>query len=71
MYIFIGLVHQKMVMKKNLWRNYAPKNLSYSLKSTKFVTRYENHHVTKLADQYGNSVTTQMHKGLGAGKGPK
>ncbi len=31
-------------------------------KSSNFVTRDENHHVTKLADRYGNSVTQQMHK---------
>jgi hypothetical protein len=65
MYIFIGLGHQKMVMKKNLRRNYAPKTSSFSLKSSNFVTRHENHHVTKLADRYGKSVTPEMHKKLG------
>ena len=56
-----------MVTKKNLWRNYAPKNSSFSLKSSNFVTRHENHHVTKLADWYGNSVTREMHKKVGPG----
>ncbi len=46
-----------MVTKKNLWRNYAPKNSSFSLKSSNFVTRHKTHHVTKLADRYGNFVT--------------
>ncbi len=50
-----------MMDEKNLWRNNAPKNSSFFLKSSNFVTKDENHHVTKLADRYGNSVTQQMH----------
>jgi hypothetical protein len=41
------------------------KNSTFSLKSSNFVTRHENHHVTKLADWYGKSVTPEMHKKLG------
>ena len=37
----------------------------FFLESSNFVTRDENHHVTELADRYGNSVTPQMHKKLG------
>jgi hypothetical protein len=33
----------------------------FFLESSKIVTRDENHHVTELADRYGNSVTQQMH----------
>ena len=37
------------------------KSRHFFLKSSIFVTRDENHHVTELADRYGNSVTQQMH----------
>ena len=53
------------MMKKILWQNYAPKNLSFFLKTSNFDTWHENHHVTKLADRYGISVTREMHKKLG------
>ncbi len=65
MYIFIGLGTPKNGDEKKLWRNYAPKKSSFSLKSSNFVTRHENHYVTKLADWYDNSVTREMHKKLG------
>ena len=37
----------------------------FFLESSNFVTRDENHHVTELADWYGNSVTREMPKKLG------
>jgi hypothetical protein len=60
MYIFTGLDTQKNGDEQNLWQNYAPKNSTFSLKSSNFVTRDENHYVTKLADRYGNSITREM-----------
>jgi hypothetical protein len=61
------------MMKKNCAEIMPLKIRHFFLKSSNFVTKHENHHVTKLADQYGNSVTQEMHQkqGLGAGKVPK
>ncbi len=67
MYIFIGLGTQKNGNEQKFVMKLCPKNSSYSLKSSNFITRHENHHVPKLADWYGYSVTREMHKKLGPG----
>jgi hypothetical protein len=46
-------------------QNYASKNSSFSQKTSNFVPRHKNYHVTKLADWYGNFVTLEMGKKLG------
>jgi hypothetical protein len=51
-----------MVIKKICVEIMLLKNSSFPLKSPNFVFRYESHHVAKLADRYGNSVTPQMQK---------
>ena len=50
-----------MMMKKICDEIMPLKIRHFFLKSSNFVTRDENHHVTELADRYGNSVTQQMH----------
>ncbi len=62
MYISISLVTPKNGDKKICDEIMLLKNSSFPLKSPYFVTRYENRHVAKLADRYGNSVTPQMQK---------